>query len=193
MDSKKGFKIYYLLLSEGTTEFNLFAYLTKVRFREFFDNSSVQFRNSVEIIKDGNQIVSQGKLDGVSDITHFKSKHILIKKKYASQRLFYFLDNDMDDSSAIEKLITKDGDLVQFTQYNSEHLLLRLAGKKPKNPSDFGNLKNFRDYCKQEFVKQFGKNAHKFKDADFELVFNIPTENAIRASLSILFSTLEQE
>jgi len=191
MDSKKGFKIYYLLLSEGTTEFNLFAYLTKVRFRALFSASRIQFSPNVEIIKDGNQIVSQGKLDGVSDIAHFRSKHILIKAKYKYQKLFYFLDKDMDDSSAIEALIMKDGDLVQFMEWNSEYLLLRLAGKNLKNPSDFINLKNFRDYCKQEFVMQFGKKAHKFKDADFELIFNIPTEDEIRASLSILFSTLE--
>ena len=85
MDEKKGFKIYYLLLSEGTTEFNLFAYLTKVRFRVLFAGSSIQFRNTVEIIKDGNQIVSQGKLDGVSTIAHFTSKHILIKEKYEDE------------------------------------------------------------------------------------------------------------
>ncbi|MHA1558379.1 MAG: hypothetical protein ACTSXG_01025 [Alphaproteobacteria bacterium] len=193
MDNKKDFKVYYLLLSEGTAEFNLFAYLTKNRFKALFDGSCIQFSNRIEIIKDGNQIVSQGKLDGVSTIAHFKSKHILIKEKYAGQRLFYFLDKDIDNSAAIETLITQDGDLVQFTEYNSEHLLLRLAGKNPKNPSNFGNLKNFRDYCKQEFVKQFGKSAHKFKDADFELVFNIPTEEEVKASLSILFSTLEQE
>jgi len=193
MDSKKGFKVYYLLLSEGTTEFNLFAYLTKVRFRALFDGSSIQFRNTVEIIKNGNQIVSQGKLNGVSDIAHFKTKHILIKAKYAGQRLFYFFDKDMDDSSVIEAFITKEGDLVQFIEYNSEHLLLRLAGKKPKNPSNFENLKKFRDYCKQEFVKQFGKKAHKFKDADFELVFNDCTDDEVRSNFKILFSALEQE
>ena len=191
MYNKRGFRVYYLLLSEGTTEFNLFAYLTKVKFKELFSDSSIQFSNRVEIIKDGNQIVSQGKLEGVSNVKHFKSKRILIKKKYAGQKLFYFLDKDMEDSSAIEELIKKDDDLVQFMEYNSEHLLLRLAGKNPKNPSDFNNLKDFRDYSKTEFVKQFGKNAHKFKDADFELVFNIPTEDEIKASLSILFSTLE--
>lgn len=191
MDSKKGFKVYYLLLSEGTTEFNLFAYLTKNRFKALFDGSSVQFSNRVEIIKDGNQIVSQGKLDGVSTVAHFKSKQVLIKEKYTGQRLFYILDKDMDDSSAIEKLIIQDGDLIQFMEYNSEHLLLRLAGKNPKNPSDFEKLKDFRFYCKQEFVGQFGKNAHKFKDVDFELVFNIPTEDEIRENLNILFSTLE--
>jgi len=191
VDSKKGFKVYYLLLSEGTTEFNLFAYLTKKRFRALFDNSRVQFSNKVEIIKDGNQIVSQGKLDGVSDIGHFKAKHVLIKEKYTDQKLFYFLDEDIDDSHTIETLITQSSDLVQFLKYNSEHLLLRLAGKNPKNPQDFGTLSEFRTYCKREFVNQFGKKAQKFKDPDFELVFNVPTENEVRASLSTLFSTLE--
>ena len=191
MEGKKGIKVYYLLLSEGTTEFNLFAYLTKVRFRQIFANSSIQFSINVEIIKDGNQIVTQGKLDGVSNITHFTSKHNLIKAKYTDQKLFYFLDKDMDDSSAIEALIRQDGHFVQFVEYNSEHLLLRLAGKNPKNPLDFGDLKKFRDYCKSEFVKQFGKHAPKFKDADFELVFNTPTEDEVRASFKELFATTE--
>ena len=140
MDEKKGFNVYYLLLSEGTTEFNLFAYLTKVRFRVLFAGSSIQFSNKVEIInKNGEQVVSQGKLDGVSDIVHFKSKHSLIKEKYAGQKLFYFLDKDMDDSYVIGNLITQGGDIVQFMEYSSEHLLLRLAGKNPKNPSDFNS------------------------------------------------------
>lgn len=191
MDNKKGFNVYYLLLSEGTTEFNLFAYLTKNRFKTLFDGSSVQFSNKVEIIKDGNQIVSQGKLDGISTVAHFTSKHVLIKKKYAGQRLFYFLDKDMNDSSAIGALIAQGGDIVQFIEYNSEHLLLRLAGKNPQNPSDFVDMKKFRDYCKGEFVKQFGKHAHKFKDVDFEQVFNIPTENEVRSSFTELFATTE--
>ena len=190
MDEKKGFNVYYLLLSEGTTEFNLFAYLTKNKFKALFSVSSVQFSNRVEIIKDGNQIVSQGKLEGVSDITHFRAKHVLIKAKYAGQRLFYFLDKDIDDSSAIEVLITQDGDLVQFTEYNSEHLLLRLAGKNPKVPLDFENLQDFRIYCKKEFVKQFGKNAHKFKDTDFDSVFENVKDKDIKNSFAELFSTL---
>ena len=191
MGSKKGFNVYYLLLSEGTTEYYLFAYLTKKRFKAPFEVSSVQFSNKVEIIKDDNQIVSQGRLGGVSTIKHFKAKHVLIKEKYAGQKLFYLLDKDLDDSSAIEELITNGGDLVQFMEYNFEHLLLRLAGKNPKNPSDFGQLSEFRTYCKNEFVKQFGKKASKFNDTDYELVFNIPTENEIKASLSKLFSTLK--
>ena len=191
MGNKKGFNVYYLLLSEGTTEFNLFAYLTKNKFRVLFDGSSIKFSNKVEIIKNGNQIVSQGKLDGVSNVAHFKTKHILIKEKYAGQRLFYFLDKDIDDTSAIETLITQDGDIIQFIEHNSEHLLLRLAGKNPKNPSDFGNLNDFRTYCKKEFVAQSGKNAHKFKDADFELVFNNSTDDEIRNSFNELFSTLD--
>jgi hypothetical protein len=190
MEGKKSFNVYYLLLSEGTAEFNLFAYLTKVKFKAIFDNSSVQFRNTVEIIKDGNQIVSQGKLDGVSTISHFKSKHILIKAKYIDQRLFYFLDKDIDDVSLIATLIKQDGDLVQFIEYNTEHLLLRMARKSPKNPSDFGNLNDFRDYCKKEFLLQFGKNAHKFKDIDFESIFSNCTEDEIRANFSELFSAI---
>ena len=190
MDEKKGFNVYYLLLSEGTTEFNLFAYLTKNKFRVLFNASNVQFSNRVEIIKDGNQIVSQGKLDGVSTIAHFTSKHILIKAKYAGQRLFYFLDKDIDDSSAIGTLITQGGDIVQFMEYNSEHLLLRLAGKNPKNPSDFGNLNDFRTYCKKEFVTQFGKHAHKFKDVDFDSLFKNVDDNNIKAAFAELFYTL---
>lgn len=137
-----------------------------------------------------NKIVSQGKLDGVSTIAHFTAKHILIKAKYAGQRLFYFLDKDIDDSFAIETLIMQDGDIVQFMEYNSEHLLLRLAGKNPKNPSDFGNLNDFRAYCKKEFVTQFGKNAHKFKDADFDSIFNNISDEKTRACFKELFSTL---
>jgi len=190
MGNKKGFNIYYLLLSEGTTEFNLFAYLTRNKFRGLFDSSNIKFSNKIEIIKDGNQIVSQGKLDGVSTIAHFKSKHILIKEKYAGQKLFYFLDKDIDDSSAIGELIIQDGDIVQFMEYNSEHLLLRLAGKNPKNPSDFENLNDFRTYCKKEFVTQFGKNAHKFKDADFDSIFNNVNDNDTKATFVELFSTL---
>jgi hypothetical protein len=191
MDNKKCFKVYHLLLSEGTTEFNLFAYLTKVRFKELFASSNIQFSVNVEIIKDGNQIVSQGKLDGVSTIAHFTSKHVLIKEKYAGQRLFYFLDKDIDDSSAIGVLITQGGDIVQFIEYNSEYLLLRLAGKNLKNPSDFADLKKFRDYCKSEFVTQFGKHAHKFKDSDFERVFNNSPEDEVKNSFSELFATIK--
>ncbi len=190
MDNKVGFNVYYLLLSEGTAEFNLFAYLTRNRFRALFDASNIQFSNRVEIIKDGNQIVSQGKLDGVSNIAHFRAKHVLIKEKYTGQKLFYLLDKDIDDSIPIGTLITEGGDIVQFVEYNSEHLLLRLAGKNPRNPSDFASLKDFRDYCKQEFVRQFRKHCHKFKDSDFESVFNNSTEDEIRVSFSELFATL---
>jgi hypothetical protein len=190
MDSKRGFNVYYLLLSEGTTEFNLFAYLTKNKFRELFASSSIQFSNKVEIIKDGNQIISQGKLGGVGHIGDFRAKHSLIKAKYTGQTLFFVLDKDLDDSLAIEALIIQNGDIVQFMEHNSEHLLLRLAGKNPKNPSDFGSMNDFRSYSKQEFVKEFKKNAHEFKDVDFELIFNNSTDNEIRVSFSKLFTTL---
>lgn len=190
MGNKKGFNVYHLLLSEGTTEFNLFAYLTRNRFRGLFEASSVKFSNNVEIIKNGNQVVSQGKLGGVGNVGDFRASNTLIKEKYPGQRLFYFLDKDIDDSTVIGALINADGDIIQFVEYNSEHLLLKLGGKNPKDPAEFANLKDFRDYCKQEFVKQFGKHAHKFKDVDFELVFNNSTEDEIRDSFNELFATL---
>src|SRR3989344_663539 len=171
MNTKKSFKTYYLLLAEGPTEFNLFAYLTKNKFRNLFAESSIQFSNKVEIIKDGKQKVSQGKLNGTSYIKDFKITNSLIKKQYAGQTLFFVLDKDLDDSLAIEKLIVKNGDIIQFVEYNSEYLLLKFGNKNPKKPSDFNNLKEFRDYCKPEFEKQFKKKASDFKDSDFDSIF----------------------
>ncbi len=192
MNGKKGFQVYHLVLCEGYTEFNLFAYLIKVRFKEVFAGSDVQFSNKVEIINEnGEQAVSQGKLGGISNFKHFKSKHVLIQNKYVGQKLFYFLDKDIEDSSKIGALITKDKHLVQFIKYNSEYLLLKLAGKNPKKPSNFVNLKNFRDYCKVEFELQFGKKAHEFKDVDFELALNNSTDDEIKHNLKELFATLK--
>ncbi len=189
MHEKKEFNVYYLVLSEGTTEYNLFAYLTTKKFRESFEKSNIKFSNKVEIVEAG---ISQGKLNGGGDLSSFKAKYHPIKDdtRYTGQKLFFMIDKDFDDSPQIETLIKNGGDIVQFMEYSSEHLLMRLAGKNPKNPSDFENLKDFRDYCKQEFVKRFGKHAHKFKDADFDLVFNNCTEDEIRVSFSELFSTL---
>jgi hypothetical protein len=137
------------------------------------------------------RLFSQGKLDGVSNLAHFRSKHTLIKEKYPSQRLFYFIDRDVDDSDAISTFVESEGDLIQFIEYNTEHMLISLDGKNPLNPCDFDDLKQFRDYCKTEFVSQYGKRAHKFKDSDFEKIFGKCTEEQIRESLSVLFSTLD--
>jgi len=137
MDKKKGFVIYYLLLCEGTTEFNLFAYLTKNKFRELFDKSNIKFSDKVQIVEAG---VSQGKLNGAGHLAHFKWKYDLIKQKYPGQKIFFILDKDLDSSSEIEALIRTDENIVQFLTYNSEYLLLKLGGKKPKEPSDFNSL-----------------------------------------------------
>lgn len=190
MNTKKSFKIYYLLLAEGTTEFNLFAYLTKNKFKKLFIESRIQFSNKVEIIKNGNQIISQGKLGGISSIKNFKRKNTLIKKQYPGQILFFMLDKDLNDSSAIETLIKQNGDIVQFVEYNSEYLLLKFANKNPKKPSSFKSLKSFRNYCKREFEKQFKKKASEFKDTDFDSIFSKVKNTEIRKSFSQLFSTL---
>lgn len=187
MEKKKSFIIYYLLLCEGTTEFNLFAYLTRVKFRGLFDQSNIKFSDGVQIVASN---VSQGKLNGAGNLSSFKAKYDAIKKKYSGQTLFFVLDKDLDDSAQIETMIQTGGDIVQFLICNSEHLLLRLDGRNPKEPSDFTNLKDFRDYCKAEFLKQFGKEAPKFKDPDFELIFAKLSDDDIRATFVELFATL---
>jgi hypothetical protein len=190
MSAKKSFKVYYLLLVEGTTEFNLFAYLTKNKFKNLFADSDIQFSNKVEIIENRNQIISQGKLGGIGSIKDFKKKNNLIKARYTGQTLFFVLDKDLDDSSEIEALIKHNGDIVQFLEYNSEYLLLNFIGKNLKNPCDFKNLMEFRAYCKTEFQNQFKKKASEFKDRDFDLIFSNVDDVEIRYSFSELFSTL---
>jgi hypothetical protein len=187
MNKKKSFKVYYLLISEGTTEFNLFGYLTTKKFKEDFMKSNIQFSIKVEIVEIS---VSQGKLGGVSDVKGFKSKYNLIKERYEGQKRFFLLDKDIDDSSAIEALIKQSDDIVQFIEHNSEYLLLKLSGQNPKNPSNFSNLVKFRNYCKSEFEKHFGKRASDFKDTDFDSIFNNVTDREIKDSFIELFSTL---
>jgi len=190
MNTKKSFKIYYLLLVEGTTEFNLFGYLTKKKFRDDFEKSNVKFSDKITITGVN---VSRGKLNGgVSNLSSFKGKYNPIKKdsRYKGEKLFFVIDKDFDDSSKVETLIKKDGNIVQFVKYNSEHLLLRFGNKNPKNPSDFNNMGEFKPYCKTEFRKHFKKEASDFKDSDFDLIFSNVKDEEIRKSFSELFSTL---
>jgi hypothetical protein len=189
MNTKKEFKVYYLLISEGTTEFTIFAYLTKNKFRELFEKSSTKFSNKVEIITE-KQTISQGKLGGAGHINDFKAKYDLIKKSYSGQKLFFLLDKDLDDSLKIEVVIKAGGDVVQFMEFNSEYLLLKFAGKNPKKPSEFNNLAEFRNYSYREFEKQFRKKASDLKDADLDLIFGTVSDEEIKASFNELFSTL---
>jgi hypothetical protein len=189
MNKKKSFKVYYLLISEGTTEFNLFGYLTTKKFKKVFDESNIQFSIKVEIVEAG---ISQGKLNGVGNFSSFMGKYNLIKNddRYKGQKLFFIMDKDFRDFPKIEAMIKKGGDIVQFVEYNSEHLLLKFAGKNPKNPSDFNNMAEFRKYCKSNFQKQFKKKACDFKDTDFDLIFNNLDDKVIKNNLVELFSTV---
>lgn len=187
MNKKKSFKVYYLLVSEGTTEFNLFSYITTKRFKEDFAKSNIQFSNKVEIVEVG---ISGGKLNSAGNIRDFKTKYKSIRERYAEQKRFFVLDKDLDCSSNMRKLIKQHEDIVQFVEYNSEYLLLKFSGKNPKCPPDFGNLRDFRNYCKQEFKKHFGKKASDFKDSDFDLIFSNVEDTKIRKSFNELFSSL---
>lgn len=187
MSVKKSFQVYYLLISEGTTEFNIFAYLTRNKFRGLFDKSDIKFSLKVEIVELG---ISQGKLDGVSDIKQFGIKYTSIRERYDGQRRFFVLDKDLDDSTAIENLIKQNNDVVQFLEYNSEFLLLKFSGKNPRNPTEFENLSAFRTYCKSEFDKHFGKKTSDLKDADFDSIFANASDEEIKSAFSELFSIL---
>ena len=191
MNIKKSFKIYYLLIYEGSTEFNIFRYLTTNKFRELFEKSDIKFSNKVEIITNDKQEVSQGNLGGAGNIGHFKAKYTLIKDKYAGQKLFFILDNDLDDSLEMKRIIEAGGDIIQFVEYNSEYLLLKLSGKNPKKPFEFTNLKEFRIYTENEFKSQFGKDAPDLKDSDLDIIFATASYEDIVASFDKLFSTLE--
>ncbi len=186
MGTKKSFKVYYLLVTEGHTEFVIFSYLTLSRFRKLFEQSRIKFSNKAEIVEAG---ISQGKLNGISSFAGFKKKYDLIKGKYLNQRLFFILDKDLNDSSKIENYIKANGDFVQFIEYNSEYLLLRFAGKRPKMPRDFSNLRDFRSYSKKEFQRQFGKKASELKEVDLNLIFDMTTDQEIKNSFSEIFYT----
>ena len=188
MSTKKSFDVYYLLVSEGTAEYRLFGYLTKNKFKNVFSKSKIKFSDKVELVEVG---VSRGKLNSAGNIGDFKTKYELIREKYKGQKRFFMLDKDLNDSSKIEKLIKQNGDIIQFLEYNTEHLLLKFSRKNPKNPSDFYNiLGNFRDYCKKEFKKQFNKKASDFKDVDFDSVFKDVKDKDIKNAFAELFSTL---
>ena len=192
MSAKQKLRVYYLLLSEGTTEFNIFAYLTKNRFRESFEKSNIKFSNKIEVIKNGKQKIYQGNLGGAGDIKDFKTKYTLIKKGYSGQRLFFMLDKDLDDSLDIEVVIKNGGDIVQFVEHNSEYLLLKFDGMDPKEPSSFNNLGDFRKYTKLEFEKRFSKKASELKDFDLDSIFDKVTDKEIKTSFAELFSTLSE-
>ena len=188
MGNKRSFDVYYLLVSEGTSEYRLFGYLTTRKFRELFSKSDIKFSDKVELVEIG---VSQGRLGGVGNIDDFKSKYALIREKYKGQKRFFVLDKDIDDSIIIGRIIIENGDIVQFLEYNSEHLILRLSRKSPKGPSDFKNLGEFRDYCKSEFQRIFGKKVSDFKDSDFDTVFDSASDDEIQKNFIELFDTLD--
>jgi hypothetical protein len=181
---------YYLIANEGHTEYIIFSYLTKVKFKNLFDKSKIKFSDKIEIAEDKIQI-SKGKLNGISSLKSFEIKNKLIKDKYSEQKIFFILDEDLFHSNQIGKTIKKQGDIIQFIKYNSEYLLLKLNGKTPKVPKDFNNLQEFRDYCKEKFRNEFGKKVSQLKTPDLDNIFNKIADRDIIKEFSELFSTTE--
>jgi hypothetical protein len=182
---KKLFKSYYLLACEGHTEYILFSYLTRNRFRNYF--SSVIFKE-VNLLRNKIEVIMGGKLNGVGDWSNFNSKYSILKEEFSDGKFFFFLDNDLDDSQKIGQAIRNGGDVVQFVKYNSEYLLLELYGHPLKCLGDFENQKAFRDYCKEEFLKVYNKEAKTMNDRDLDLIFRNISDGDIVNIFSDLFS-----
>ncbi len=187
MQQKIILKEYYLLLTEGLTEFNIFAYLTRVRFRDIFANSSIQFSEKVEIVE---LDISKGILNGITNLKTFKNKYKSIRKKYKGQGKFFLLDSDIIDSSEIEIHIKENNDIVQFMDFNSEYLLLKIVGKKLRHKDEFQNLTDFRNYCKFEFSKHFEKKAHELKGTDFHKIFESISDKDVMGYFPVLFKLI---
>ena len=194
----------YLLFKEGQAEQKLIQYFRYNRFADLFNNSKIKFDEKINISRNGIKIIENGNMLGVSDRVHFESKYIDIVEYddnlYENKQMFFVLDEDIKDSEKIGDFIKSKGKIIQFIKYNIEYLLLELSGIKLKEPnlkdfSDFNNWHNkdwkaYRDYCKVEFKKYFNKEAHEFKDSDFENIFKNHSDEEIKNIFPELFKLI---
>ena len=184
---KKPFKVYYFLAYEGHTEFVIFAYI-KNRFKDVFSKSKVTFREPRNT-----ELFSNGKLNGVKDLSDFEDKYIRIKKDYENETFLFILDDDLYHSPRIAKKIKEGRDFVQFIKYNSEFMLLRLAGHELKDISEFdSNFQEFRDYSKSEFRRVYGKDLKYIINDDFldSVMLGLSDED-IKKNFEVIFSLCE--
>lgn len=181
-------RIYYFLACEGHTEYIIFSYLTRSRFKGRFSkaNTNVEFNDKANVIVNADESISGGKLNGIKSLDHFNLKYAALKNAYPDQTFFFFLDEDLDDSASIKQAILQGGDFAQFITYNSEFLLLRLSGNNPQEPSTFANLQEFRTYCRETFLATFAKKASWINEADL----NAMLANVTDAELEVIFADL---
>jgi hypothetical protein len=185
----KKLKIYYKLIVEGYTERNIFAYLTKVKFKQDFNKSNIQFTSNVNIAKPSINI-AQGNLGGCHNLKTFKKNYKAIRSKHPNEKLFFLLDKDMPESLHIQDLIIKDNNIIQFIEHNSEYLLLKYTKQNPQHPTQFPDLESFRNYIKQKFKNHFKKEASELDEKDFDFIFNNIEDEIIKKDFTELFKTL---
>lgn len=185
-------RTYHFLACEGHTEYVIFSYLTRSRFRERFSkaNTHVEFSDKANVIVNAEESISGGKLNGVKSLKHFNLKYSALKVAYPDQTFFFFLDEDLDDSTTIKQAILQGGDFVQFITYNSEYLLLKLSGNNPQDPKTFPTMKAFRDYCKATFLATFSKEASRINERDLDTMLNSRTDAELEVIFSDLFSLI---
>ena len=185
-------RTYYFLACEGHTEYIIFSYLTRNRFKERFSkaNTNVEFSDKANLIVNADESISGGKLNGVKSLKHFNLKYSALKTSYTGQTFFFFLDEDLDDSTAIKQVILQGGDFAQFIRYNSEYLLLQLSGNNPQDPTKFPTMIAFRDYCKATFLTTFGKVASRINDRDLDAMLSTSTNAELEVIFNDLFSLI---
>ncbi len=181
-------RIYHFLACEGHTEYVIFSYLTRNRFRDRFSraNTNVEFSDKANVIVNVDESIYGGKLNGVKSLKHFNLKYVALKVAYPNQTFFFFLDEDLDDSAVIKQVILQGGDFVQFVTFNSEYLLLERSGNNPLNPTAFATMQDFRNYCKEAFLTTFGKEASRINDKDLDVML----ANSTDADLEVIFNDL---
>lgn len=178
----------YSIIYEGYADFLLFAYLTKVLFRKEF--LKVKFIKNTNLILNGESVVSNGDMIGIGDLSNFKSKYIPLKREYKEATFFFILDSDLDDSKDIVNFLQENNELFQVAKYNTEYFLLSKGGEQLKNPSDFRNMKEFRGYCKDEFLRIKGKEASNMSDSDFDSILKNISKDEIIKDYKELFSLI---
>ncbi len=178
----------YSIIYEGYADYLLFAYLTKVLFRKEF--LKVKFVENTNLILNGESVVSNGNMRGIGGLSNFKSKYIPLKEYHKEKTFFFILDGDLDDSQEIMKFLKENNELFQMTKYNTEYFLLSKSGAQLKDSSDFRNMKEFRDYCKDEFLRIKGKKASEMSDSDFDSILKSIPRDEIVEEYNALFSLL---
>ena len=163
---------------EGPTEVNLFSFL-----KSKYHNKKVAFRGGKD-------------MGGCGDIVTCMREHEKVvtglgmrpKNQYKNVKLLYIIDNDLPDSSKIERYLKKEDCIVQLCDPNTEGMIMSIIGKPViKEVGD----KDYRYKCKKVFKVHFGCEAHELSESKMIDIFkNIEVVSKYMPELHKLLSCL---